>query len=233
MKTAVAIRHLAFEDLGILEPVLRNNGYNIHYYDAGVNELWTMDLDKIDLLVVLGGPIGAFDDEQYPFLAEEMRLIEQRLASQRPILGICLGAQLMSRALGGKVGSMGYKEIGFGELQLTEAGLQSALAPLQQSPMVLHWHGDRYETPASAQRLASSNLCPDQAFAVGKNALALQFHLEADPRRLEQWLIGHTGELAAAGIEPQALRAQGAKHGPALKIAAERIFSDWLAQLER
>ncbi|OWY39835.1 glutamine amidotransferase [Xenophilus sp. AP218F] len=233
MKTVVAIRHLAFEDMGILDPLLRSRGYNVHYYDAGVNELWTIDLDKVDLLVVLGGPIGAFDDEQYPFLGEEMRLIEQRLESNRPILGVCLGAQLMARALGAKVGSMGHKEIGFGELQLTEAGLKSALSPLQDAPMVLHWHGDQFEIPASAQLLASSNRCPNQAFSVGHNALGLQFHLEADPKKLEQWLIGHTGELSAAGIDPRALREQNAKHGDRLKQVAEAVFAKWLDQLER
>lgn len=103
MKTAVAIRHLAFEDLGLIEPWLKRRGWRIVTCDAGVDELWKIDLWQIDLLVVLGGPIGAGDDALYPFLSEEVNLIRKRLDSASPLLGICLGAQLMARALGAAV----------------------------------------------------------------------------------------------------------------------------------
>jgi GMP synthase (glutamine-hydrolysing) len=122
MKTAVAIRHVHFEDLGLIQPVLEKAGYNVHVYDAGVDELWTLDAIRTDLVVVLGGPIGAYDDDRYPFLADELRLLEQRLASNKPTLGICLGAQLMARVMGADVYAGNGKEIGWSALELTPDG---------------------------------------------------------------------------------------------------------------
>jgi GMP synthase-like glutamine amidotransferase len=103
MKTAIAVRHVHFEDLGTLEPLLHRRGYTFHYYDVGVQKLDAPEVDKADLLVVLGAPIGAFDEKTYPFLTQELRLIEQRLNHRSPLLGVCLGAQLMARVLGASV----------------------------------------------------------------------------------------------------------------------------------
>ncbi|MEC5344417.1 gamma-glutamyl-gamma-aminobutyrate hydrolase family protein [Brenneria populi] len=170
MKTAVVLRHVHFENLGMLESLLPACGYQFRYLDPAVDDLSPAASDRCDLLVVLGGPIGAFDHESYPFLTAELTLISQRLASQRPILGICLGAQLMARALGKHVGPMGVKEIGFSPLSLTPAGESSVLSPLAGVP-VLHWHGDRFEIPDDAHVLAQTPICPHQAFALGAVAL--------------------------------------------------------------
>jgi len=231
-KTVLALRHLAFEDLGLLRPVLEARGFcRFLTLDAGVDELRDVDLDAVDLLVVLGGPIGAYDDALYPYLKDELALIRRRLAARRPLLGICLGAQLMARALGAPVRPMahGRKEIGFAPLTLTDAGRDSALAPLAPGQPVLHWHGDQFEIPAGCASLAATPLCPHQAFAVEHFALGLQFHLESDPARLEQWLIGHAGELAQARIPLDALRRDAITHGPALRAALGEVMDRWMA----
>lgn len=228
-KTALALRHLAFEDLGLIAPRLSARGLEVRYHDAGVDDFGAVDLDQVDLLVVLGGPIGAEDEARFPWLADELALIRRRLDSGRPLLGLCLGAQLMARALGARVRTMGVKEIGFSPVRLTEAGRATALAELGDQA-VLHWHGDRFELPRGLASLAWTPVCDHQAFAPHARALGLQFHPEVDPARFEQWLVGHVGELEQAGIEPAALRAAMARESEGLQAALGRLMDRWLDQ---
>jgi GMP synthase (glutamine-hydrolysing) len=230
-RTAIAIRHVAFEGAGIIESLLREAGYALHVRDAGLDDLRTSVPAETDLLIVLGGPIGAYEEDRYPFLADTLAILEGRLAAGRPTLGICLGAQLMARALGARVYPGPAKEIGWAPLTLTEAGRASVLAPLAQTP-VLHWHGDTFDLPAGASLLASTEICPNQAFARGPNILGLQFHGETDGAGIESWLIGHACELAAAGIDPRVIRAESRRCGPVLAAAARHVFADWLAGLD-
>ncbi|WP_240454188.1 glutamine amidotransferase [Halomonas sp. NO4] len=235
MKSAVAIRHVAFEDLGIFEPMLKARDYRIRYLDPGQLEpaaLEVLDVESPELMVVLGGPVGANDEALYPFLPAELAAIRRRIESGRPLLGICLGAQLIARALGGRVFPMPEQEIGYGDLSLTREGLESPLRHLGNPDTVLHWHGDMFETPPGAVRLAYSYPCAHQAFAVGDTVLGLQCHLEVDSRRIEPWLIGHAAELAAAGVDPVAIREQAHRYGPALEARGQQVFHEWLAQAE-
>src|SRR5262249_50790545 len=136
--------------------------------------------------------------------------IEYRMRRNLPTLGICLGAQLMANALGARVYPGHVKEIGWGAIDLTPQGRSSCLRSLGDDGKVLHWHGDTFDLPEDAQRLASNANYENQAFAFGSNALALQFHLEAKPRQLEEWYVGHAAELAAARISIPELRAASA-----------------------
>ncbi|MBV4493344.1 glutamine amidotransferase [Pseudomonas oryzicola] len=230
MKTAIALRHIHFEDVGSLDAVLAEHGYQLHYVDATQAPLDTPQIQQADLLIVLGGPVGAYDELVYPFLQGELAAVRQRLQAGTPILGICLGAQLIARALGARVYPLGVKEIGFSPLTLTMAGQQSPLAALRDTP-VLHWHGDQFDIPADAVHLASTAIGANQAFAIGSNVLGLQFHLEADVNKLEQWLVGHACELGMAGIDPSKLRADAAALGDRLSQAAREVTGQWLANL--
>lgn len=231
MKTAVVIRHVNFEDLGLLQPMLQARGYRVHYYEAGADEIWTIDSDAVDLLVVLGGPMGADQIDRYPFLVDEINLIHTRLSSRRPTLGICLGAQLIATAAGGSVWTMPSKEIGLAPVALSAAGLASCLAPLDSGAPVLHWHGDAILLPKEAVVLASTAQCRNQAFQIGSAVLGLQFHLEVDLLRIREWTQGHAGELAEAGIDPPPLEREADDHAVRLRGVGERVFAAWLDTL--
>lgn len=225
---AIVIQHLAFEDLGSFAPVLREQGWTWRCLQAGVDDLEAAR--DADLLIVLGGPIGVYETDAYPFLHDEIALLRERLAAQHPTLGICLGSQLMAAALGARVYPGGRKEIGWSPLQLTTAGQTSCLRHLADVP-VLHWHGDTFDLPSGSTHLASSAVYAHQAFAVGTHALALQCHPEAQLQDFERWLIGHACELASAQLDVPTLRSAAQAHAPTLAAAAARMLRDWLNTL--
>jgi GMP synthase (glutamine-hydrolysing) len=232
MPTAVAIRHVAFEDLGTFAGVLERRGWTVSYRDAAIDDLAAADVAAADLLVVLGGPIGAYEEELYPFLTDELRVIEHRLAAGRPVLGICLGSQLMARALSARVYPGTGKEIGWAPLQLTAAGLDSCLAPLGAGAPVLHWHGDTFDLPRGASLLASTPRYKNQAFAWVRHGLALQCHIEATAAGLERWYIGHACEVATTpGLSVPVLRAEARHWAPLLAPRAAQCLEAWLEQL--
>ena len=133
----------------------------------------------------------------------------------------------MAKALGAAVAPGPQKEIGWAPLVLTEAGRDCGLGAFATTP-VLHWHGDNFELPANAVRLASTPACPNQAFSVGRSLLGLQFHIEVDPARIEQWLIGHAVELGKAGIDPRDLRRQAATLGRVTAEKGQAALAAWL-----
>lgn len=231
MTSVLAIRHVAFEDLDLLAPLCTEQGLAIRYLEAPSDDLDAEDPLAPDLLVVLGGPIGAYEEAHYPFLASELRLLERRLAAGRPTLGICLGAQILARALGARVYPTGRKEIGWGALSLTPAGKESALRHLDGT-RVLHWHGDTFDLPERAVRLASSEMTENQAFAWGGAALALQFHAEVSERALERWFVGHALEIATTpGLAVESLRRDTHASAPALLRAGRTCFAEWLGSV--
>jgi len=226
MKSLLAIRHVPFEDLGCLEAPLTDSGYAIRYVDAPTADFVRIAQAKWDLLVILGGPIGVNEQNDYPFLSEELRLLELRLKHQAPTLGICLGSQLMAHALGARIHKNRSVEIGWKSLTLTSAGHDSSLQHFRKP--VFHWHGESFDLPAGARHLASTDLCPHQAFSMGSSMLGLQFHPEVTARGLEQWYVGHTGELRSHGLSPAKLREDAARLAPALARQSTDFLQAWL-----
>lgn len=225
----LVIRHLHFEDLGLLAPLLVRRGFEIHYREAGVDAVRADEWQAADLVVVLGGPIGVGDMEVYPWLVDEIAAVRKRLQQGRPLLGICLGAQLMAAAWGARVYPGPRAEISWAAVTLSAVGRQSPLRHLAACP-VLHWHGDTFDLPTGAVGLASTALTPHQAFSVGSTALALQFHPEVDVDRFESWLIGHTVELRKHQIDVAALRLQAQQGVAQRATACAALFDEWLTQ---
>lgn len=222
----VALRHVAFEDLGVWASILRARGHRVEYLDAGD------DLSRAsgaDLLIVLGAPIGVHDTAAFPYLVGEREVVASRLAEDRPTLGVCLGAQLMAAALGASVYPGERKEIGWGRLSLAPEASATPLRSLVDAP-VLHWHGDTFDLPVEATLLASSGVTRNQAFSVGRS-LALQFHCEVDGGAIERWLVGHAVELAAAGIDVGRVRSDSARHALAAARAGRALMETYLEGL--
>lgn len=234
MKTALAITHVAFEDLGTLEDELLHAGYTIERLDACTADLSGVEPGAHDLVVVLGGPVGAYEQQHYPFIATEIAWLRTRLAQKRATLGICLGSQLMAAALGARVypGQHG-KEIGWKPLRPgRDAGGPAATDLLVAAGLpVLHWHGDTFDLPEGARHLASTDQYAHQAFSFGRFALGLQFHPEVTAQGLERWYVGHACELAQARIDVATLRQAGMRHALALAVAAQSFWRAWLAEV--
>lgn len=233
-KDAIVIRHLGFEDLGTLGPVLLSRNYDIRYFEAGGEMPTLPDVTQTDLLVILGGPISVYEIGRYPFLVEEFELIHARLIARKPMLGICLGAQMIAKTLGAEVMPMRLgKEIGFSPLKLTFEGTKSVLKNIDDSTQVLHWHGDQFSIPPNAKLLAGTDHCPHQAFSVEDYILCLQFHLEFDQGSLEKWLIGHATELHSVSANLHTLRNENTLYGSSLAKASRRVFNAWLDKAEK
>lgn len=228
-KKARIITHVAFEDLGSFEQTLNEADFEIEYLCAASDDLDRIKPESDELLIVLGGPISVNDVRAYPFLNTELDILKQRLEADKPTLGICLGAQLIAKALGAEIYPGEQKEIGWSPIRLTDAGSRSALRHLVGDGVsVLHWHGETFDLPENAGLLASSELYPNQAFEYGK-ALALQFHPEVTPRGLEQWYIGHTGEIhQTEGVSVDQLRDDARQFGDTLQARAYLFLNEWL-----
>lgn len=228
---AVVLSHLPFEDIGSLEPELVRRGFSIKTVDAAAVQFPVPEIQDADLLVVLGGPIGVYDAEDYPFLIAEIDALRQRLNDLKPTLGICLGAQLMAAALSARVylGDQG-SEIGWFPLLPTDGPpAPEWFAPLLAGNLALfHWHGDTFDLPEGARHLARTSRYENQAFAVGDYALALQFHPEVTELGLERWYVGHSCELRAKHISVRELRSEAHIHAHALEKAAAEFWRLWL-----
>jgi len=230
MKTLLAVRHVHFEHLGALEPLFADAGYAVRYLEAPTAN-WAAQR-RPDLLVLLGGPVSVNDVEDYPFLRPELTFVREQLDAERAVLGLCLGAQLIVRALGGSVYPMGHQEIGWSALEPSEAGRRHALGHLLAPGLeVMHFHGETFDLPQGAELLASTALCRNQAFAIGRRALGLQFHPEVTAEQLESWWVGHTAELAAQKLSIGALRARSYERAPRLLPALSAFVAQWLAEL--
>ncbi len=205
MRRLLVFQHVPHEILGTLDPLLRDAGFRIRYVNFGREPDAQPDTRNYHGLIVLGGPMNCDQCDRYPHLQTETQLIRTMIADRKPVLGICLGAQLIARALGARVYPNPVKEIGWYDLQLTEEGRRDPILGTLGGPRkIFQWHGDTFDIPEHAQRLALSPDCPNQAFRFGDNVYGLQFHLEVDQPMIERWL--HTPAMAR---ELDALDASG------------------------
>ena len=189
MAKVMVFQHVPAEPLGTLDPMLRNRGHRIRYINFNRDPDAKPDVSRYDALILLGGPQMPDQGKLHPHLNVEMRCIEEALKREIPVLGICLGAQLLAYTLGGGVRPMKEWEIGWYDLQPTALSAADPMfCALRRPHPVFQWHGYTFDLPEGAIHLARSPSCENQAFRYGQNAYGLQCHLELDERLINRWL---------------------------------------------
>jgi GMP synthase (glutamine-hydrolysing) len=209
MRRLLVCQHVAHEILGILDPLLREAGFRIRYVNFGRQPEAKPNMDRYHGLIVLGGPMNCDQSDRYPHLDTEVQLVQSAIEMGKPVLGICLGSQIIARALGARVRRNPVKEIGWYDLSPTTTGQQDPLfSELDATQKIFQWHGDTFDIPAHAVRLASSPDCENQAFRYGDNVYGLQFHLEVDQPMIERWLHAPVNQRELDGLEDGKARVQ-------------------------
>jgi GMP synthase (glutamine-hydrolysing) len=230
MPKLLVVQHVPYEILGTLDPLLRQSRFRIRYVNYGRHPDARPDPASYDGIVVLGGPMNVDEVDRYPHLATEIDLIRRALDRRMPLLGICLGAQLIAAALGAPVARSPRKEIGWHDVSPTpDAGDDPLLGHFGEVERVFQWHGDAFDIPESAVRLAASGGCPNQAFRYGSNVYGLQFHLEVDEAMIQRWVLhvpAHRAEIAAmnGAVDPAAILEETKGRIDRLKRLSDRTF---------
>lgn len=222
------LQHIAIETPGTIELALKVHNISVRVIRSFEGESVPAEMGDAAGLVVMGGPMGVYEQEKYPFLRAELQLIEHALAAHKPLLGTCLGSQLIATALGASVVKNKQKEIGWHPVTLTQQAHADALwQAVPSSFMSYHWHGDIFDLPQSAVPLASSELTPYQAFRYDEAAYALLFHLEVTAEIIQDMVTAFAEEWRAAGIDGEAILQKRAQFLPSLQMIGSSVFLAW------
>jgi GMP synthase (glutamine-hydrolysing) len=233
VRKLLVCQHVPFEPLGTLDPLFRGAGFRIRYVNFGRHPDAEPSVERYRGLVVLGGPMNVDQVDGHPHLETELRLIDRAIEKGIPVLGICLGAQLIAKALGARVYPHVEKEIGWYDVGLTDDGRSDSLfSHFDATERIFQWHGDTFDLPRGAVALARGSSCENQAFRYQTNVYGLQFHLEVDERLIERWLRVpiHLAELEelAGRISPETIRQQTPQHIGRLKQLSDRTFGEFV-----
>lgn len=232
MSRALILRHVDVEGPGRIASALAEAGISSEVVATGRGEALPDDLTPFSALVVMGGPMGVYEEDTHPFLREERRLIREALAKEIPTLGVCLGSQLLAAALGAEVRPSGGWELGFHDVRLREGAARDPLfreVPATFAP--LHWHGDVFDLPEGAISLASSQQTEHQAFRYGDFAWGLLFHLEATAEHVRAMANAFPHDVHRANLEPSRLLAMAEASEAALDAIASHVFGAFAARI--
>ncbi|MBI4524031.1 MAG: gamma-glutamyl-gamma-aminobutyrate hydrolase family protein [Deltaproteobacteria bacterium] len=233
MKKLLVCQHVPHEILGTLNPLLKRAGFRIRYVNFGRHPDAQPELEEYNGLVVLGGPMSVNDTNQFPHLITEMKLIEEAMKRSLPVLGICLGAQLIAKTLGVNVYPNQEKEIGWYEVTPTEEAERDPLmVEFRRREKVFQWHGDTFDIPKSAAHLAFSTLCANQAFRYNTTVYGFQFHLEVDEPMIRRWLRVAENREEIAGlrgkIDADRIQLETPEHIERLQQLSHRVFGEFI-----
>lgn len=188
------IQHIPFEGLGYIDNWINENNFTLSSTKM-YEDYEFPDLSEFDLLIIMGGPMGTYEEDKYPWLKEEKAFVKEAINANKAVVGICLGSQIIANVLGAKVYPNKVKEIGWMPVTFSDARSQALFTSKDKSPIVFQWHGDTFDLPVNAKLLASSEACKNQAFLYKDNVLALQFHFEVTEKSYAEMLDNGFDEL--------------------------------------
>jgi len=228
MSKVWVLQHIHCETLGTIADALGAEGISAEYVRTFKGEKVPDEMGGGAGLIIMGGPMGVYEQDRYPFLRQEILLLEQAMKEEKPVLGICLGSQLVATALGAKVTKGRKKEIGWYPVTLTETATGDRLwKGVEPSFTAYHWHGDVFELPRGAEPLASSALTPCQAFRYGKNAYGFLFHMEVTEEIIRDMVQTFADELQEEGLDGRRIVDRAGDFLPALKGIGKIVFGRW------
>ena len=232
MARLLVFQHVPYEILGTLNPLFKRSGFRIRYVNFGRHPDSEPCLTGYDGLVVLGGPMSVSETKKHPYLTTELHLIEEAIQKDIPILGVCLGAQLIAKTLGARVTKCSEKEIGWYDVSRTHAAEKDpVVGHFRKSEKIFQWHGDTFETPKGAVHLASSQICSNQAFRYGERVYGFQFHLEVDEPMIERWLSipAFKKELESLGscVTADKIRKETKSYIHRLTVLSQKCFGEF------
>jgi GMP synthase (glutamine-hydrolysing) len=228
MSDILVLQHVHTEPLGTISDALDSRGLSYRYIRSYDGEDIPADLRNSVGLIVMGGPMGVYEQDRYPFLTEEMKLIELALERGMPVLGVCLGSQLLAAVLGAEVKPGPAPEVGWATVALSEeAAVDRLLHPAPAEFMGFHWHGDIFDLPAGAELLAASEKTECQAFRHGNNAYGFLFHMEVNDFMVRDWTNSNKPYLAKAGVDVDAIIAGIPQHLNDLQHTGRIVFGNW------
>lgn len=237
MKVLV-LRHVPHEHLGTLALSLRASNLIYEYVNFYENEHPNISVDDLCGLIILGGPMNVYETNEYPFLQMEDRLIKQVIEKDAPVLGICLGAQLIAKALGSRVIKNKEKEIGWYPLKITEEGSKDRLFKhFNSEETVFQWHGDTFEIPEGGVHLAESSMCTNQAFRYRDNVYGLQFHIEVTQQMILEWLNVPENQKEIVSlkekINPEVIKVETPKFIGRLTFLSGNVFQEFCGLIRK
>lgn len=231
MADVLVLQHAAEEDLGSIATVFAYRRHRFRYVRAYAGEVVPPRLDAHGL-VVMGGPQSVYERDRYPWIADELRLINEALDAEKPVLGICLGSQLLAAALGANVYPGRRKEIGWFPVQLhPDMHRDPLFGDIGRTFTAFHWHGDVFDLPKNAASLGHSAVTLHQGFRFGRNAYGVLFHLEVTAEQVTSMLGAFGGEVTAAGADAAGIAAEAARHLPDLQALGAGVFDAWAGLL--
>ena len=233
----LVFQHVPYEPLGTLDPLLKASGFRIRYVNFSREPHTHVELDRYAAVIALGGPMNVDETARYPNLEREVDILREALDQDMSVLGICLGAQLLAKALGGRVFRNDRAEIGWHDVRLTEDGrLDPVLSTFSETQEVFHWHVDGIELPGDCRHLASSDRSHVQAFAHGEHAYGLQFHLEVNEPLVHRWLRVPENQSVLANpdddVDPETILEHTPAKISALEALSHATFSRWIDRFE-